>query len=69
MAQGLDQSGREYIRDLVERRENDEYVRREIKRLLKTRDWDYSKNKDFVAWLRRKGWKVTAEYLWNYVTG
>jgi hypothetical protein len=69
MGQGLDKSGREYVRDLVERNEKDEYVRAEIRRLVKNRDWDFSKNKDFVDWLRRKGWKVTAEYLRNYITG
>jgi len=69
MGRGLDQAGRQYIQDLVERKESDEYIRKEIARLLKNKDWEYVKNKEFVDWLRRKGWKVTAAYLWNHVSG
>jgi hypothetical protein len=69
MGRGLDQAGREYIRDLVERKQDGEYVKREINRLLKGRDWDFGKNEDLVKWLRRIGWKITAEYLWNHISG
>jgi hypothetical protein len=69
MGRGLDRAGRDYIRSLIERSEKGDYVQREIDRLLKDRDWDYSNNKDFVEWLRRKGWKSSATYLWNHISG
>jgi hypothetical protein len=69
MARGLDKAGRQYVRELVDRQADGDFVVSEIRRLVKSRDWDYNANQDFVRWLHRKGWKITSEYLWNHISG
>jgi hypothetical protein len=70
MGQCLDEMGRKYIRDLINDDRDDEYVRREIKRLLQRCDgtYQYNKNIELVDWMRSKDWPKTAQYLKNYVT-
>lgn len=67
MAKGLNEAGRRYIGDLVERRADGNYVRGQIRRLLRQTSWDYDRNHRFVNWLNQMGYYTTAEYLGNYI--
>jgi len=69
MGRCLDEMGRQYIRELVSDDKPDDYVRREIKRLLKPceSNFQYEKNKELIRWMRNQKWPKTAEYLENYV--
>lgn len=68
MGRGLNEAGRSYIKSLVNRNEDGDCVVKEIGRLVKKSEWNYEKNVEFVRWLERKGWKVTAHYLWNHIS-
>jgi hypothetical protein len=69
MALGLDKEGRAYIAKLVNDGAKGDYVRKAIKHRVRSSDWDYDKNLEFLQWLRRKRYDESAEFLAKYLDG
>ena len=63
MGRGLDQEGRDIIRDMVRHKATGEDVRAKVDKLVKSDGWDAEKNKALVEELKERGYPKTAEHL------
>ena len=71
MATGLDRTGRDVVRLLVEKRTPPEDVRRAIRRLEKSDGqlWSYGRNMLLVRELAERGYRQTSQFLADRING
>jgi hypothetical protein len=69
MRKGLDEESRNHIAKLVSNNAQGSAVREAIRLRVRSTNFDYGKNIEFLDWLRRKEYGQSADYLVRLLEG